>query len=114
MKQKQRTETFNDGIAAIYSTENIALPGKTPKQGLVLKASLRFGWQTLTLKRQEAALQYESIVTDVIRVSLNRSIFNNDIVILNADGNRYEVMLVQHVKASTPPKTVLTLRRLEN
>ena len=110
---KRKTETFNDGLAEIFRTENIAAPGSTPKTGLVLKARLRFGWQTLTLKRKIAALQFDSDITDIIRVPINRSITNNDIVKLNGDKQSYEVQLAQHVMGTTPQKTVLTLKRLE-
>ena len=33
----QKPQTFNDGVANIYSVGNIASPGGMPKDGLTLK-----------------------------------------------------------------------------
>jgi hypothetical protein len=110
---KHKVETFNDGMAEIFCTENVAEPGDAPKIKLKLKARLRFGWQTLTLKRKLASLQFDSEITDVIRIPLNRWIINNDVIKLNGEAQTYKVELVQHVISTTPSKTVLTLKRLD-
>lgn len=108
-----KAETFNDGMAQIFKLENTAENGDKPKYKLKLKALLRFGHQTMTLKRKVAAFQYGAEATDIIRVPLNRSVWTNDVVILNSDRQQYNIQLVQHIMASFPPKTVLTLVRLE-
>ena len=47
-----KPQTFNDGVANIYSVGNIACPGGMPKDGLKLKvAYLRYKERTVGMSR---------------------------------------------------------------
>ena len=48
---------FNDGVTDIYAVENIAEKGDRPKDGLSIKYHLRFGYETIGVKRNYEAMQ---------------------------------------------------------
>ena len=49
-------QKFNDGIADIYSVENIAEKGDRPKERLKIKYHLRFGYSVIGIKRNYEAM----------------------------------------------------------
>ena len=75
-------QKFNDGIAEIYSVENIAEKGDRPKEGLKIKKRLRFSYQTIGVKRNYEAKQAQVKLTELIYVPLHRDISSQDVAIL--------------------------------
>ncbi len=104
-------QKFNDGIAEIYSVENIAEKGDRPKEGLKIKKRLRFSYQTIGVKRNYEAKQAQVKLTELIYVPLHRDISSQDVAILF--GKQYRIEQAQHDKETLPPITKLSLIRLE-
>ena len=109
---KLQTQTFNDGIANIYSVGNIAEPGNKPKEGLTLKAGpLRFDERTVGMGRFWTAKQGQVRIDRLIRTARIGSISPQDVAIL-ADG-QYRIMQVQYPKDTDIPTMDLSLERME-
>lgn len=102
---------FNDGVTDIYAVENIAEKGDRPKDGLSIKYHLRFGYETIGVKRNYEAMQAQVQLSEMISVSMHRDISSQDVAIIN--GVQYRIEQVQHKTDTLPPSSLLSLSRLE-
>ena len=73
------SQTYNDGIVRIYSTEDAADPGHMPVEQLTLKAMLMYAEQRVGITRFYTAQQYHDDVERVVRVQRAGVIANRDI-----------------------------------
>lgn len=110
-RKMQNTQTFNDGIASIYSVGNIAEPGNMPKDGLTFKLKVNYSEEKLGITRVYLSRQDQSEITKLIRVQRIDSINEHDVVII--DGKQYDIDLIQNVPEITPKCLDLSLVRLE-
>ncbi|WP_085833845.1 hypothetical protein [Clostridium merdae] len=109
---KGKPQTHNDGTVRVYRVDNIALPGNKPKEGLVLKHTLRYKERTVGLTRVRLALQTGAEVSYVLRVPRLREVSPQDVAVPN-DGLQYRITRVQYPEDTSPPKMDLELERLE-
>jgi len=108
-----KTQTFNDGVANIYSVGNIAPPGGMPKDGLQLKvAYLRYKERTVGMSRYWAAMQTQARIDLVLRMPQLRNVSLHDVVI-PVDGEQYRIVQIQYPEDVDPPVMDLSLQRLE-
>lgn len=108
------TQPFNDGIVDFYRVENIAEPGREPKEGLQLKATLRFELQRLGINRLYLSRQNQAEIEEVLRVPRDIAISNQDIAIINnSNKKQYMVDSVQVVLDVWPESMDIALRRIE-
>lgn len=104
-------QKFNDGVADIYSVENISEKGDRPKEGLIIKYHLRFAYSTIGVKRNYEAMQAKVKLSELISVSMHRDISSQDVVVIN--GVQYRIEQAQHKTDTLPPISLLSLCRLE-
>lgn len=108
-----KTQTFNDGVANIYSVGNIAPPGGMPKDGLKLKVGcLRYKERTVGMSRYWAAMQTQARIDLVLRMPQLRNVSLHDVVI-PVDGEQYKIVQIQYPEGVDPPVMDLSLQRLE-
>ena len=110
----RKRQSFPDGVVSVYKVTDLALPGDLPKEGLVLKQSLRYKERTVGLNRYYAALQNNIKVDFVIRCPEVRGLSEKATDILVAiliDGYQYEVKQIQYIEDSMPPAMDLSLER---
>lgn len=110
MAKHKQFLTFNDGTLCVYAVANIAEPGDRPREGLQLKETLRFAYQTVGLQRHYTAMQAQVEIAELVRVPLRRDISTQDVVVL--EGKQYLVRQVQHDDDTKPPVTLLSLERV--
>ena len=67
-------QKFNDGIADIYSVENIAEKGDRPKERLKIKYHLHFGYSVIGITRNYEAMQAQVNLSELINVPMHRDI----------------------------------------
>jgi len=86
-----------------------------PRDGLVLKNSLRYKERTVGMSRFYNAMQNNIKVDSVIRCPEVRGLSEKATDILVAiliDGQQYTVKQIQYIEDATPPSMDLTLERL--
>jgi hypothetical protein len=109
----QKTQTFNDGVASIYSVENIASPGGMPKEALTIKAAnVRYKERTVGMSRFWAAKQTNAKIGRLLRMPKLNSVSTQDVVI-PIDGKQYKILQVQYPEDVYPPVMDLSLERLD-
>lgn len=109
----KQNQTFNDGIANIYSVGNIAAPGGMPKDGLTLKLEkIRYKERTVGLNRYWAAMQTQARIDLVLRMPQLRNVSLHDVV-TPVDGEQYRIVQIQYPEDVEPPVMDLSLQRLE-
>jgi hypothetical protein len=112
-KQKIQNQTFNDGIANIYSVGNIAPPGGMPKDGLTIKAeSIRYKERTVGMSRFWTAIQTNAKIGRLLRMQRIDSVSTLDVAI-PVDGNQYKIVQIQYPEDVDPPVMDLSLERLD-
>lgn len=109
---KSTTQPLKDGIVRIYEVKNIALPGDMPKDGLTLKATLRYDERTVGVTRYRLALQDQEKIELMIRVPRLSFVSAQDIAIPN-DGKQYKIVQKQHPSETSPPMMDLSLERVD-
>lgn len=108
-----KPQTFNDGVANIYSVSNISSPGGMPKDGLTLKVGyLRYKERTVGMSRYWAAMQTQARIDLVLRMPQLRNVSLHDVVI-PVDGEQYRIMQIQYPEDVEPAVMDLSLQRLE-
>ncbi|MDD3393787.1 MAG: hypothetical protein PHG19_03985 [Anaerotignum sp.] len=105
------SQSYNDGIVTICSVTNIAQAGYKPKQGLVLRANLRFDEQRLGINRLYLSRQDQAEIERLIRVQRGKDISVQDVAII--DGRQYKIDTVQSIKDIYPPSLDLALTKIE-
>lgn len=108
-----KLQAHNDGVAKIYTVDNIAQPGNKPKDGLVLKHTLRYKERTVGITRVRLALQTGAEISYVLRCPRLRDVSSQDVAIPN-DGRQYQITMVQYPEDINPPVMDLELERLEH
>lgn len=111
IQNKLKAQLHNDGTVKIYSLENISQPPYMPKEGLVLKETLRYKARTVGLQRYYTSLQASVLVSHVLRCPCRKNISTQDIAVLN-NGKQYRIVLVQYPEDIVPPIMDLTLEEL--
>lgn len=113
-KQKIQNQTFNDGIANIYTVNNIAPPGGMPKEGLVLKVeNLRYEERVVGMSRFWTAMQGHTKIERLLRFLRVDSVKRDDVVI-PTDGTQYRIKQIQYPQSEAyPPCMDLSLERIE-
>ena len=112
-KQKIQNQTFNDGIANIYSVGNIAPPGGMPKDGLTIKAkSIRYKERTVGMSRFWTAMQVNAKIGRLLRMPRVTDVSTQDVVI-PTDGEQYKIVQVQYPEDVYPPVMDLSLERID-
>ena len=112
---KTKFQSFPDGLVSIYKVTDVALPGDLPKEGLVLKQSLRYKERTVGMSRYFAAMQNNIKVDFVIRCPEVRGLSEKATDILVAipiDGYQYKVIQIQYIEDAQPPSMDISLERL--
>lgn len=108
-----KPQTFNDGVANIYSVGNIACPGGMPKDGLQLKvAYLRYKERTVGMSRFWTAMQVNAKIGRLLRMPRVTDVSTQDVVILT-DGEQYKIVQVQYPEDVYPPVMDLSLERID-
>lgn len=112
--RKIQIQTFNDGVANIYSVSNIAPQGGMPKEGLIHKLGpIRYEERTVGIQRYWAAMQAQARIDMVLRMPIIRSVSLHDVVI-PVDGQQYKIVQIQYPKKDVEiPVMDLSLQRLE-
>ena len=95
-KEKKTRQTFNDGIAKIFSVIDASKSVSKPQLKIRLKYKLRFESRFIGYSRYYAALQANVEIKKIIRVQHRPDITSQDIVIL-ADGYQYRIEQLQAV-----------------
>lgn len=104
--------TFDDGILKIYSVIDVSEKGMKPLWKLKLKSKEYFGFETVGITRNYAAMQAGSKIASVVKIWQDRRIETEDICILE-DGLQYKCSFVQHTKDEDGLGiTKITLERL--
>jgi hypothetical protein len=108
---KPVTQTYNDGVVKIYSVGNIAAPGKMPKEGLTLKATLRYDERVVGMSRYYAAMQNKVRADQLLRCPRVPGVAVEDVAVPN-DGAQYKIKQVQYPPDVEPSSMDLTLERV--
>lgn len=106
------SQTYNDGLVAVYTVTDAARPGYQPVERLTKKAVLRYEERQLGLQRAYLAKQNQADVERVLRTPRLRGVSTQDVAVTE-DGRQYRIDLVQSVADVWPPSMDLTLARLE-
>ena len=106
-----KTQSYNDGVVAIYTVSNIASPGDMPVDKITLKETLRYEERTVGLNRFYAAMQNNVNIKYVLRAPRIRAISTLDVAVPN-DGKQYKIVQIQYPKDVEPPSMDLTLEDL--
>jgi hypothetical protein len=108
----QKIQTFNDGIANIYSVGNIAPPGGMPKEGLTAKVeAIRYKERTVGMSRFWSAMQVNAKISRMLRMPKIPCVNPHDVVI-PVDGEQYKILQVQYPEDVYPPVMDLSLERV--
>lgn len=108
-----KPQTFNDGVANIYSVGNIASPGNMPKDVLKLKVGpLRYKERTVGMSRFWTAIQTNAKIGRLLRMQRLDSVSTLDIAI-PIDGKQYKIVQIQYPEDADPPVMDLSLERLD-
>ena len=106
------SQTFNDGVAGIYSVEDRATPGQKPQPVFTIKVSLYYAEMRLGINRAYLGRQNQVEIERVIRVPHTGKVSPQDIVITE-DGKKYRIDLIQIAEGVYPPSADLTLTKIE-
>ena len=106
------TQSFNDGLVAIYTVTDGAQPGRLPVPVLEKKLTLRYEERQLGIQRYYSARQNQVKIERVIRVPRTGRVSSQDVAVTE-DGRQYRVDWVQSVRDVYPPSVDLTLAAVE-
>jgi len=106
-----KRQSFPDGVVKIYTVGDVSSPGDMPKDGLILKESLRYKERTVGINRFYSALQNSVKVAFVLRCPLVRSVSTSDVAVM-PDLVQFEIKQVQYPEDQEPPVMDLTLERI--
>ena len=106
------SQTFNSGVVAVYSVENVAAPGLKPVEKLKIKGKFRYDEQRLGIQRYYSGRQNQVEIERVIRVPRTDKISTQDVAITE-DGHQYRIDVVQAAIDIFPPSADVTLARID-
>ena len=84
------TQSFNDGLVAIYAVTDGAQPGRLPVPVLEKKLTLRYEERQLGIQRYYSARQNQVKIERVVRVPRTGRISTQDVAVTE-DGRQYRV-----------------------
>lgn len=108
----QISQSFNDGLIAVYSVLDVSEPGYKPVEKLFLKARLRYSEERLGIQRYYSGQQNQVQIERVVRVPKSGTISSQDVAITE-DKHQYRIDMVQKVDGVWPPSLDLTLARID-
>lgn len=112
MKLKSITQTYKDGILSVYTVDNVADSGNTPKEELTLKVGfLRYDELKVGVTRFWAASQDQSKVEQLLRTPRLDFVYRDD-VIIPKDGKQYRIVQIQYPSEIEPSSMDLSLERV--
>lgn len=92
------SQTFNDGLASVYTVTNAAQPGRKPEHALTLKATLCFDERRVGVERFYQSKQAQARIARVVRVPKSDApILEQDAVRVTDSALTYRVEQVQSV-----------------
>jgi len=110
--KKPITQTFNDGVLAVYRVDNIAAPGNRLKDGLLLKfGSIPYEERTVGVTRFVLNMQAQSTIVKLLRIPYVNGVSMGDVVI-PIDGEQYKIKQAQVIKEVEPKCLDLSLERV--
>ena len=109
--RREISQTYNDGIVAVYSVTDAAEPGEMPRETLNLKIKLNYEERRLGITRYYQAQQNNVSVEKIVRVPRHAEITNQDVAITE-DGKQYRIDMVQAAEDVFPPSYDLTLAKV--
>lgn len=104
----EKKQTFNDGLARIFSVDDCAEPGEMPVEGLTFKVALRYHEKTVGVARFYGAMQNGAKVDRVIECPRRSIVSSQDIAVL-PDGKQYQITMVQYPEDTVPRTMRLAL-----
>lgn len=90
-----KKQTYNDGVASVYSIRNRSAPGNTPVNELTLKCTLRFNNKVIGVKRFWEAKSKNIDINKLIRVPFNNLLNGTEIIVI--DDKQFEIKQFQIV-----------------
>jgi len=110
--KKPITQTYNDGVLAVYKVGNIAAPGNRPKDGLLLKfESIPYEERTVGVTRFVANMQVQNTIEKLLRIPYVNGVSRDDVVV-PIDGEQYRIKQAQVIKDVEPKCLDLSLERV--
>lgn len=101
------SESFNDGVISLFSTEDIAIVGRAPVKELTLIYTLHFAEKRVGVTRYYQARQAQVEVDRVVRIQYVPGIHTN--IIAKINGKEYRIDQIQAVENVYPKCLDLTL-----
>lgn len=108
-----RHQSFSDGVLEVFNAVDVAPAGSPPKlelkkvPGIVV---LRYEQRSVSQKREADGRRDNINVAKVLRVQFHRAL-RSDMVVIDKDGEQYDVKIVQEITATQPWSMDLTLQR---
>lgn len=113
MKRNKRTQTYNDGLLSVYSTENTAPAGEMPNDTPVLKiGGLRYENRTVGMTRFWQGKQQDTQIDRLVRCPKISSVHNLDVAVTE-DGDQYDIVQVQYPEDVELPSMDLSLELIK-
>ena len=109
--RREISQTYNDGVVAVYSVTDAADPGEMSRKALSLKIKLNYEERRLGITRYYQAQQNNVSVEKIVRVPRHAEITNQDVAITE-DGKQYRIDMVQAAEDVFPPSYDLTLAKV--
>lgn len=107
---RNKTQTFNDGLVYICSVENTAEAGNMPKEGLAAKGKLRYSERTVGINRYYTAMQNNVKIDRVIRCPRLEMVSTQNIACIN--GDQYNIRQIQYPEDIMPKVMDLSLEKV--
>ena len=105
------TQTYNDGVAKIYTVTDTAVPGYAPVRTETLIMTIPFEHRTVGVARYYSAAQNQIRITGLIRVPAISGVTSQEIAEIGE--TKYRIDQVQTVSGVYPPSMDITLTEYE-
>ncbi len=115
MSQKTETkiQSYPDGLAEIYSVQDVSQPGEMPHEKLVCPLKLRFEERTVGINRYYAAMSEQIRIERLIRCPRLQSVVTQNVVLLSGgNGVQYRIKQIQYPAGVFPLSMDLSLERI--
>jgi hypothetical protein len=113
MLDRDKSQTFNDGLVKIYNLDSDDGDGGMPTRVPKLVTALRFRELGLTMRRQYEAKAINMNIDRIIRVPGKPGIQSDFLaVVTDRDGTeQYRIRTVERITQTTPPTLTLSLEK---
>ena len=108
---REITQAFNHGVVRFYTVDDVAEPGKAPRETLTYKCGRRYEERRVGIQRYFSSLQNQVRISRVIRCPA-ADISPQDAAITE-DGRQYRIEMVQVVPDVFPECIDVTLIAVE-